>query len=230
MNTYNIPESNEKFQFAQQQYNQLNKHFPDLFLAGGYLRDVVYNKAPKDLDFYFRFDTVRNFSYIFDEIFPKELNLEFVPTTNKYPYSEYIVPYTFINTANNASVQLIGMHRSMNQILAQFDFSFNQIYYDGYKTFVSDLFLDTLKTGKVMPVTKTSMKTPGMIDRVYKFQQKFPNLDFNEIIPLLPKVTKSKKPPIYGTGGLTFQGLFDGAALAAQLIQPAGLTITDTTE
>jgi hypothetical protein len=226
MNTYNIPDSNEKFAFAKQQYNQLSKHFPDLFLAGGYLRDLVYDKSPKDLDFYFRFETVRNFSYIFDEIFPKELNLEFVPTTNKYPYSEYIVPYTFINTANNASVQLIGMHRSMNQILAQFDLSFNQIFYDGYRTFVSDLFLDTLKTKKVMPVTKTSMKAPGMIDRISKFQKKFPDLDFNEIIPLLPKVKPTKSKSGYSTA-FNFGPLFAETAFGQQ--QPAELTITTTT-
>lgn len=129
MKTVHIAES-DLFNTAKNQYASLAEYFPDLYLAGGYLRDLVYNKTPKDLDFYFRLDSVQNISYVFDELFPKLFNLEYNPPKQLYTFSEFVQPYSFINAKTGTLVQMIGMHRSMSQIMSQFDFSFNQIMYD----------------------------------------------------------------------------------------------------
>jgi hypothetical protein len=212
-NTYHLldtPLVTEIFQL----HNKIKEHVPNVYLAGGALRDLVYGKIIRDFDFYFNFDDrLPNMSYLSDVVFPKQLGYIFNGLGNEQSYESIGINtvYNFKSLLEKPKLQLIyfGIN-TIEKVVSDFDFSFNQIWFDGSEVKVSNAFLETLDTKKVTLINPKIRDMNSFTIRVDKFQRKFPELNFDLVINSKLEIQKPKKAVLRSkslTDGLLGGGL-----------------------
>ena len=176
--------------------NDVRKEFPHAFLAGGALRDLVFNKPVKDLDIFapqvkwidddldwlvLKTDpTLENQGY---KMLPKDVVLTKQDSTD-FAWKNIKGSDTY-QKGDNIPVNVVVTDQSdtICRRLELFDYGICQIAYDGNDVWVSDAFLHDKKESKFTYL----ISTPNMeqfehnLSHFFRLKEKYP--EFNLDIP-----------------------------------------------
>lgn len=160
--------------------------FPSAVIAGGCIRDMIYNKEVKDIDIFIQIDDVSAFDISKLEMALGQRLWPLSQTTEREEYQQFmnesdrqlIEIYQF--DKGGVEHQLIFLKTDPDMV-HKFDLSFCQVTYDA-KNFVqaTDAFKETFKT-KVVTLGKDRPMTARIARRINKFKEKFPELTFPPI-------------------------------------------------
>lgn len=174
-------------------FDLLKPHFPNLMLAGGGLRDIIFNKPVKEFGFfYFHGDEKLNTSYLFDQVVPEVLNCEHCRKEddglNFNIFRQQAM--SFVNQ-NNEILEFNYAGQPFLETIKAFYLSINQIWYDGKEIRISDSFLKTYQTKEVVLFEKDFLASSHFVRGLEKLQARFPEFDFTKILQKKPKAKKS---------------------------------------
>ncbi len=168
--------------------NTLDLVCDKVLIGGGAVRDLIYNRKPKDLDIFYRLGPETNKCFFFEEFLPEELQLSLKPipltssgeaNTSVKLVDDKNFKYDFIQTGKNHWTELI----------AKFDFSFNQAVIEDGEVFVTQAFIKTYETGEVTFGHKTVIN-PKVLERLETFKKSFTKFDFSKIDEIVLKKQK----------------------------------------
>jgi hypothetical protein len=149
------------------------------YLAGGWLRDHVLGKEGKDLDFFLR-DNQNKSCWLREEGLFELLGFDLAQgDTYKWAGQQYS-QMTLTIVCKGVTYQFIYVgNEPASYIKLKFDYSINQIYYDGTDIHITPAFKKTLKTKQVIEV----YRNPA-VDNVRRrkyLMEKFPEFTFPAI-------------------------------------------------
>lgn len=158
--------------------------FPTAVIAGGCLRDFLYDKEVKDIDIFIQTEdaapSVRGLELA--------LGVELRPlsqTTETEEYQQFaaetdrnlIEIYSFVRYGIEHQIIFLKPDPEM---VNKFDLSFCQITTDGKEVFMSELYFATVNTREVT-LGKGRELNARIIGRIIRFSKKYPELTFPEI-------------------------------------------------
>jgi len=181
-----IPDFVKKWLFG------INRHY-NVVIAGGYCRDLIYNKYHKDIDIFIEIGATTKGSvvnFIEDGVFDifDLQDEDFIETRSidKHLDLGYNVdlPFIFMTslTCNKEKIQLIFIDGSFTNAIKGFDFSFNQVWYsldNGLQA--SRNFIKTFRNKEVFLVREEPLsfsQLENKLIRIKKFKTKFPEMSF----------------------------------------------------
>lgn len=180
-------------------------------LAGGYLRDHVLGKPFKDLDF---FVYVRNDNpYLFEEGLLDAIGYDFDTGTMEETGEQYDGGTCLKITIDGLIYNFVQVYQEPSRYVStRFDYSLNQLYYEGTTIKRSRAFLETIKSKQVKCINP-----PKNPKRLEYLRAKFPEFVF-------PDLEKRKEASLWGTTqtkkGRLSAAQFDAATQGVQTATP----------
>lgn len=180
----------------------------DCVLAGGWLRDAVYKIPGKDLDFFIH-DPKNLSCYLREEGLFDLLGFDMEEgDTYTWEGKNYANKVLTINRKNQTYQFIFTKHNTKSHIKNLFDYSFNQVYYDGAEIQASSLFKKTYKTGVVSllcDVPQHPKLYEAFVKRQEYLKSKYPQLTFPEIPKLKPIGARASEYIDFGFNAATGQ-------------------------
>lgn len=166
---------------------KIQKIYPDAVISGGYLRDLYYGKKPKDIDIFipFKENKIEETQEYKSLIAAIEVPLKKDEKDNQNQELEYtegnMRDEVFLVTKfNNGEIEcdIIHVKNNCDYVFDFFDFSINQIQFDGKKVIASDGFLNTAKTKVIKILNKDSEEREKL--RKNRILEKFNDFKFED--------------------------------------------------
>lgn len=130
----------DRLTFFHNLLKKMQEFFPSTIIAGGSIRDLIFNKDFKDVDFFIS-DLNKNlpFSFIIDELIPEAFNACLMNNVQDGSITENVSVYRF-QCDDDVVLDIIHCNNPISQ-LRQFDFSINQAALKPDGLVVSNYFL-----------------------------------------------------------------------------------------
>ena len=178
--------------------SNIQEDHPTAAVAGGYLRDLIFNRTPRDLDIFVHKKEVTNFCFLVEELFPKVLeetystqyyyhgneNQYFLSNFNSYKFVPLTKP-----SVDSPLVDLVITPNKVDTFVSQsFDYNFNSVMYRGKSILMpGKVFHEFLKTGQVHNLAHINS-----IPRLDRFTKEFPEFDWSQMKKWLDEVNTKK--------------------------------------
>lgn len=170
-----IPESCEGVRVLR----DVQRIFPSAVLAGGYLRDTMLGRPPKDIDVMVK-------AVDFDKYTPEQLSALGVVSSMdlSYTQSEVREIAEFDNEHGNLPVQIVVLDLDLEPVerALKVDFGLCQIMHDGWMFAYSDLFVADISARTfTLARCETSAEFERSMRRFERLKEKYP--DFTLRVP-----------------------------------------------
>lgn len=167
---YNIPQP--AIDLMQQELRKIQKHVPSAVITGGFIRDSILGKKPKDIDIFFGYvDGEEELDYIMEDVAAVELE-----GATYMPQDE--VSRIWDCTESKLPVQYIMLQQGVDfkERVEQYDFGFCQCWYDGVQLHTTEAFRkDIAENSMTLTFCEDSIQYNRSMRRAARFKEKYPD-------------------------------------------------------